>query len=67
MSKMMEVMKKNLVELVSVTVKINGVEKTFAKKDCYFYGWEFEVDCFSDSGVDLELTDGKKKYKLSIG
>lgn len=54
------------VELVSVTVKINGVEKTFAKKDCWFHGWEYEGDCFSDSGVDLELTEGRKRYKLSV-
>jgi len=56
------------VELVSVTVKINGVEKTFAKKDCWFHGWEWSnediMEC--DSGVDLELTEGKKRYKLSV-
>ena len=60
-------MKKDLIELVSVTVKINGKEKTFARKDCWFSGWEWsDDDGGGDSGVDLELTDGKKRHKLSV-
>lgn len=57
---------KDEVELVGVVVKINGKKKTFKKSECYFQGWEYQDECHSDSGVNLELTDGKKRYKLSL-
>jgi hypothetical protein len=64
-------MKKNVIELVSVTVKINGEEKTFSKENCIFEGWEWscgdECGCGAcSSGVDLHLTDGRKRYKLEL-
>jgi hypothetical protein len=57
---------KEKVELVGVVVKIDGKRKTIKKEDCYFQGWEYADECHSDSGVNLELTDGKKRYKLSL-
>ena len=59
---------KHKIELVSVTVKIDDIEKTFTKEKCEFQGWEQGGDGFwiGDSGVDLTLTDGKKKYKMSV-
>lgn len=52
-------MKKKNIELISVTVKIDGKEETFKKENVYFYGWQQECDCCSHGGVDMELTDGK--------
>lgn len=61
--------KRDIVELVSVTVKINGKVKTFKTENIRFRGWEWSDadsgDC--DSGVDLEIHDGKKHYKLDMG
>lgn len=63
-------MKKDVIEFVGVIVKINGEEKTFSKENCEFEGWEWSCgdECCgcSDSGVELYLTDGKKRYKLNI-
>ena len=47
-------------------VKINGIEKTFVKKDCRFEGWEYNEDYYHDSGVNLFLTNGKKEYKVAV-
>lgn len=60
-------MKRN-VEFVGVVIKVNGKQKTIKKENCYFHGWEWSNDDAGecDSGVDLELTDGRKKYKLSL-
>jgi len=57
-------MKKDIVEFVGIVVKINGKKKVLKKNDYYFSGWGYDDDDWSDSGVDLEIFCGKKKYKL---
>jgi len=59
---------KKAIEFVGVIVKINGKKKTFKKENCYFHGWGWEDNetMESDNGVDLNLTDGTKQYKLSL-
>lgn len=60
--------KNTQIELISVTVKINGKNRVFKKDQIYFQGWEYQGDCFSDSGVNMELFDknGKRVGKTSI-
>lgn len=58
-------MKDNVdVEFVGVVVKVNGKRRVFKKPDCYFYGWECSE--YEDNGVNLVLTDGRKKYKVNV-
>jgi hypothetical protein len=56
-------MAKAQIELISVTVKINGKKRVFKKGQVYFTGWEQECGtCGSHSGVDMTIYDesGKK-------
>jgi hypothetical protein len=60
---------KNVIKLVGVIVEINGKKKNFTKEQCYFHGWSYENEDLmeSDSGVDLEVKDGNKRYKVDVG
>ena len=59
--------KKNAVELVSVTVKINGNVVVLDKKDCSFSGWEQECECCgSHSGCDMTFMYDKKSYGVTL-
>jgi hypothetical protein len=53
------VMKKNNIEFLGVMVKINGKKKFIKKEQLYFRGWEYNDECSSDSGVDLQISDKK--------
>jgi hypothetical protein len=57
---------KEKVEFVGVLVKVGDKLKIVERGSCYFRGWEYADDDMSDSGVDLELTIGKERCKLSL-
>ena len=59
---------KDNIEFVGVIVKVNGKKLTIKRENCHFTGWEYTDDdaMESDSGVDLELRDGRKIYRLSL-
>lgn len=53
------------IELVSVTVKINGKKKTFKKEALSFSGWGAECDmCGEHGGVNMEIFEENKKDGL---
>lgn len=60
--------KKDKIELVSITVKINGKNRSFKKEALSFHGWEAECDmCGSHSGVDLIISDGEASHIVKLG
>jgi len=56
---------KNKVEFVGIIVKINGKKKIFKKGHLYFQGWGFEGEDCSDNGINVEIWNGKKKYRMN--
>lgn len=59
--------KKDEIELVSVTVKINGKKKTFKKENLSFHGWESECDCCgSHGGANMTIFEEKKVHHVEL-
>jgi len=55
------------IELVSVTVKINGKTRLFKKEALSFHGWEAECDCCgTHGGADMTIYDKKKVHKVEL-
>lgn len=62
-------MKNDLIELVGIIVKINGKKRIFKTDNFGLQGWAWEDETImeSDSGITLNLKDGKKVQKTEIG
>lgn len=63
-----DIMAKNAkIELVSITVKIDGKIKVFKRKELAFHGWETDCDCCGGlGGVNMTIYDGKKVHYTKV-